>query len=353
MAKKPPYVRAIGLTDLPEFIEKLGGNSNDLFTQVGLDPKVINQDNAIIAWPKACHLLELCAKTLEEPHFGIKWAHELSEDLPNIGPMIFAAALVPTAREFIQIFLRYEKTHGNAMATELIEDEAMQQATYLTHLHPRTPACRQYMEHIAAVIYRMANQFMHNAKFQEIHFQHSPLTDLSFYEKEFDCRVIFNSNHFKITGDLSNLDKPLNGPLANSRLNGSLSFLQPLLKKYLDRRLKNVIISETPISDTIEEILPAIFGTGKIDIDSVATTLGVSTKKMQRLLKTESTSFSIIRDQTRQKMTERIFRESDIKISTLARLLDYNSSEAFNTACQRWVGQSPRAYRAALKSGKL
>jgi len=144
--------------------------------------------------------LELCAETINEPQFGIKWADEISEDFPNTGPMVLITALVSNVRQFINI-------------------------------------CRQYAEHIAAVIVRMSQRYLFDIKFKEIHFQHSPLCPLEFYETKFNCKVIFNSNHFKIIGKTSDLDKPFNGPLANTPLNGSLAFLQPVLKRYLDRRL--------------------------------------------------------------------------------------------------------------------
>jgi len=350
MSKKQPYIRAITLATLPEFISKLGGNPDSLFSQVELNSSDIHKQGAFVSWPQTCTLLELCAKTLNEPQFGIKWADELPDDFPNSGPMIIIAALVQNVRQFIKISIGYNKTHGNGISNEFIEDTASGQAIFLKYLHPKTPACRQYAEHNAAAVARMSKRFLCDVTLLEIHFQHSPLGPLEFYEEKFGCPVFFNSPQFKIIGKTSDLDKSFNGPLANSPLKGSLSFLQPFLKKYLDRRLKKLGNSNTPITDTIEEILPAIFGTGKSDIQSIASVLGISTKKMQRLLKSEGSNFSAIRDQTRQNMTERLFRESDITITDLARSLDYKSPEAFNTACQRWVGKSPRDYRAALKS---
>ena len=350
MAKKHPYLRSIALSGLPEFIEKLGGNSTALFTHVGLNPKAISKNDGFISWTSACTLLEHCATSLNEPHFGIKWADDLAEDFPNTGPMIFAAALVPNAGQFLEIAMRYQKTHSNGISNELIVDEDSELVSYIFNFHPKTPPCRQYAEHIIATIIRLKNRVMHNTDFSEIHFQHSRIADLSFYEKKLDCRVIFNSSQFKIVGSSDNLKKPINGPLANTPLNGSLAFFQPFLKTFLDRRVRKIQNSTTPISDLIEEILPAIFGAGKSDIDSVAVAIGLSTKKMQRLLQTEGSNFSSIRDQTRQRITKRIFQESNIPISALALSLDYKSPEAFNTACQRWVGQSPRDYRAALRS---
>jgi len=350
MPKKQPYVRAIALANLPEFVAKHGGDPKRLISKVGLDFSHIGKQGTFLSWSKACNLLELCAETINEPQFGIKWADEISEDFPNTGPMVLITALVSNVRQFINIAIEYHKSHCNGLSYELTEDEVLKEASYFIHLHPQTPACRQYAEHIAAVIVRMSQRYLFDIKFKEIHFQHSPLCPLEFYETKFNCKVIFNSNHFKIIGKTSDLDKPFNGPLANTPLNGSLAFLQPVLKRYLDRRLIKVRHSETPITNTIEEILPSVLGAKKSDIDSLATILGISTKKLQRLLKTEGHNFSAIRDKTRQNMTKRFFSESDIPIADIARALDYKSPEAFNTACKRWVGQPPREYRKTLKT---
>ena len=346
MPRKPPYVRVIALKGLPEFIQSLGGDSVSLFQAVGLDINQIQDDHSYVSWVKFCHLLELCAETLQEPHFGMKWAQALSEDLPNTGPLVFAVSLVKNARECIKILLDYQKVQSNGVICELFEDASSGTGSYVTYFHPQTPACRQYTEHVAAVKLRIVERFMHDVSFLEFHFPHAPLADISFYESKFNARVFFDAPHFKVVGKLTDLDKSAGKPTSLFKFPLPLTFMRPFLKTYLDRKLKRVRNTDQPITSSIAEILPAIFGTGKSDIDSVALAFDFSTKKMQRLLKDEGTTFSAIRDRARRQISARLLKESNIPISAIAAALDYKSTEAFNTACKRWFETSPRDYRA-------
>lgn len=134
------------------------------------------------------------------------------------------------------------------------------------------------------------------------------------------------------------------------RLDGRLKILQPLLKTYLDRKVIKNALFNTSIAHTVERILPTIFGLRKSSFNDVAHILDINPKKLQRLLKEEDTSYTEILENIRKSMTKRLLIESDISISHLAVLLDYSSNQAFNTACKRWVGISPKQYRNELRT---
>ena len=48
-------------------------------------------------------------------------------------------------------------------------------------------------------------------------------------------------------------------------------------------------------------------------------------------------------------MAARYLAESDMPVGHIGLLLDYQSGEAFNAACQRWTGMSPLKYRKHLR----
>ena len=82
----------------------------------------------------------------------------------------------------------------------------------------------------------------------------------------------------------------------------------------------------------------------------VANILDISPKKLQRLLSEEGTKYSEILGNVRKGMAKRLLFESDMSIVHLAVSLDYSSTEAFNTACQRWFGVSPTQYRKDIRA---
>jgi len=340
MPRDTLFVRSIVFEGLPEFIQKLGGNPEALFLKAGLNPPHIQKGITFASWPKACMLLELAAEELNEPQFGVKWALEISDDFENTGPMVFLASLIPDVRTFLEMAIQYQKLHTNGFIWDFVDYPETGLATYLIHLHPMTPPCRQYAEHIMAVVVRMAGRFYKDVRFSNVCFQHSTPENTSWHEKGLQCPVFFNKAEISITVDRVYLDK---------KMGGSLKVLKPMLKMYLNKQMRKAPRSNTPMSDSIMEILPSILGTMKSKPDLVAQALNISLKKMQRLLKEEGTHFSDIRDQVRREMAYRLLFESDLPITHLASLLDYSSPEAFNTASKRWFGVSPLKYRRTLR----
>lgn len=104
------------------------------------------------------------------------------------------------------------------------------------------------------------------------------------------------------------------------------------------------------ITQSVRDILPDRLNSHSGDIDTIAKDLGLSTKKLQRLLKDEGTTFSEILENLRYLTAMHLLGETDKPIKSIAFSLGYSSGEAFNTACQRWFGLSPRNYRKKISS---
>jgi AraC-like DNA-binding protein len=73
--------------------------------------------------------------------------------------------------------------------------------------------------------------------------------------------------------------------------------------------------------------------------------MGISPKKLQRLLRDEGTSFSQVLENFRACKALQLLHETNLPIKTIATNLGYSSSESFNTACKRWFQKSPRRMR--------
>ena len=325
---------------MQDFILELGGNPAALFLQAGLSPAdVLNGDN-FISWPAACTLLEIAADSLQEPQFGLQWALELPDDFQNSGPLAFLALITPDVRSFMELARHYQKIHCNGFMSVFTEMPEIGLAAWTLHIHPSTPSCRQFSEHIFAAIAQMAYRHFEGFTFDSVWFQHSAPSDLKWYKTVFNCPVHFNSDRLEIRGDIKALD---------FKLGGSLPILRPLLNIYLDSRIQKTPRSKTPMSDTVKGVLPSTLGANVSNVENVAKALNLSPKKMQRLLKEEDTSFTALKGEVRKDMAHRLLMESDIALSVLAARLDYTSVEAFRTACMRWYGQSPSAYRQRLQ----
>ena len=334
------YTRSVALAGLPEFIEQLGGAPEDLFERAGLNIAHVSSTDHFVSWSNICTLLELAAAELNEPSLGIKWAHHVPKDFLNSGPMLFLATTVKTMHEFIDLAFDYQKIHTNGVSYHYEIDKEAGLIDGYIRVHPATPPCRQYIEHIVAACVILEEHYSNTAVYHKIYFQHGEPADLSWHKKTFKCPVEFNA---KASGGV------MESSFLDYKIGGQLKILQPLLKFHLARQIKKNPTYHQSIKQMVEELLPTIMGVGNSSFDRMAYVMEMNPKKLQRLLKQEGTSYSQILDTVRQSMTRRFLAESDASISRIASLLDYASSEAFNAACQRWTGMSPRAYRKHLR----
>ena len=334
------YCKAVSFRRLPELIRKLGGNPERLFAQAGLNMAHIKSDN-YYDWNKLCGLFTRLVDTLDEPSLGIKYAYDVPKDFLNSGPMLLLAALVPTMRDFLDLSIKYQTLHINSYAYHYVENTNTNELECEIQIHPLSPPCQQFTEHIMAMVILMMRHHIGEAEFLRLSFQHKAPVDLSWHEKTFQCPIEFNA-------DKNVAYMPLE--LLDVKLGGRLKALQPIVKSYLDRKIIKNPQYETSMAHTVERLLPSIFGLRKSSMPDVADILDISPKKLQRLLNDEGVTFSDIIGNVRKGMAKRLLYESDISMSHLAVLLDYSSTESFNTACNRWFGMSPRHYRKKVRA---
>lgn len=333
------YVRSIALRGLPEFIQELGGSPKHFFAKAKLNIAHINENN-FYDWSNTCQLLELAASELEEPSFGIKWAHRLPMDFLNSGPMLFLGILSPTIRNFFNTAIEYQKLHTNGVEYNYCLNTTKHELECHVQIHPLSPSCRQYSEHIMATAFLLERNHLNKANFKRVTFQHKAPDDLTWHEKTFKCPVLFDNEKTAAFTRPEYLDV---------KLGGQLRVLNPVMRHILKKRINRNPRYETSISATVTQILPTLFGMRKSKITEVAEVLELNPKKLQRLLKDEGNTYSDILESVRKKMTERLLIDSNISITHLAKFLDYASNEAYNSACKRWFGHSPRKYRQQLR----
>ncbi|MDB2439040.1 AraC family transcriptional regulator [Hellea sp.] len=338
MPQDQTYTRAVALLGLPEFIKKHGGNAKALFYEAGLDIEAGFNPQDLINWPRACVLLELTAKTLNLPNLGLRWAQFIPDDMPNTGPNVYLAALMPDVATLVEMAIRYQKLHTNGAHYSYERDSVQNRVTGSVDFHPETPACRQYAEHIMAIICLGVKRIIGETYCDplEVSFQHSQPADLSWHQKIFNCPIVFDAERTSMSYDIRILDH---------KMGRKLPLFKTLLGQYLKRQQKKLPKTSTPIKTAITGLIPYALATGKSDIISVAHVLGMSPKKVQRLLKQEGATYSLILDDVRSRSAKRLLLESNIPITRIAHMLDYSSSRPFGHACKRWFDTTPLKYR--------
>ena len=103
------YIRSVAVIGLADFIDSRGGDSEALFSACGLTARGVTHKETFIPFRKMCQLLELSAKQLNMPQFGIEWALSMPSHFPSVGPAMLLAQLSRDLEDWIRSCIRYYK----------------------------------------------------------------------------------------------------------------------------------------------------------------------------------------------------------------------------------------------------
>jgi AraC-like DNA-binding protein len=124
-------------------------------------------------------------------------------------------------------------------------------------------------------------------------------------------------------------------------------YLNNLLLKHceaalVDRR-DNVSQLRTRVENAISSLLPH----GRVVVDDVARSLGMSKRTLARKLSDEGSNFTEILQQLRRDLAVRYLDDRKLHVSKIAWLLGFNEVSAFTHTFKRWTGKTPRQMRTA------
>ncbi|SFM63872.1 AraC family transcriptional regulator [Shimia aestuarii] len=85
-------------------------------------------------------------------------------------------------------------------------------------------------------------------------------------------------------------------------------------------------------------------------LDGFAALCGLHPRRVQRILQAEGTSFSQMKDDVRQSVSEDLLSNTTLPISQIALQVGLSGPAALDRAFRRWTGKTPTGFRAESKS---
>lgn len=340
------YIRSVSLWGLDALIEQHGGDVRALLAEVGFPEDQFARADTLINFGALCRMVELAAHRLDRPSLGLEWTESLPPEMPNIEGLMLCAAFARNLHEWIEIGISYWDRHSNGLRAELVDAGGDSPLVIRIYIDPLLLfPVRQLTESAVANIVKMARTV--TGLFDEnplvVRFQHFKPRDISIHERLFRCPVEF--------------DQPYNEIVFERRLgevpsNGNLAMLRPLVNFYAKHRFRRLPHYDQRVSTAVAQAIPSVIGTGRCNVEFIASSLGFSTKKLQRLLAAEGSSFSDVLDKTRHMMARRYLLESRAPISKIAGLLDYSAMPPFTLAFRRWTGTTPLVFRKRARQNE-
>jgi len=167
-----------------------------------------------------------------------------------------------------------------------------------------------------------------------------PMGDVQALEGYFGCRVRTRTDRNRLTLNRDDLDRPFVS--YNEEL---LEILTPALERTLDERQ-----SQLTMSAKVKLILSRCLTRGRIDIQTVASELGMSDRTLQRRLTNEGASFKQLLTQTRHEQALAYLADPSLEIKEVAFLVGYEDQNSFYRAFRSWEGETPANWRVAQEN---
>lgn len=331
------YIRSSVMAGFSDIVRKSGGDPVAIATEAGLDPSCLSDLDRLISWRQVAMAMEIASARLNISAFGLAWAMTIPAHFPNVGPVVLLASFAETSEEWIRLAMQYWRFHTNAYFLQLLVSDELDDAVFRFWIEEFEFTPRQIMELMVGNTVRMARSVTGiDGNPTLVRFQHDRPADTSLHEQLFCCPIEFGAEHYEILFDRKYLSAPSGGKLRP---------FKSLIGWYIRHRVGQMPIYDQTMKATVALAIPSVIGTGSCTLDFVATSLGLSPKKLQRLLQYERTSFSEVLDEVRRRMAMQLVGESTAPIAHVAKLLDYSTTPPFTLAFRRWTGVSPRDFR--------
>jgi AraC-like DNA-binding protein len=169
---------------------------------------------------------------------------------------------------------------------------------------------------------------------EEVCFEHAAPLDASRYEALFRCPIRFDQSATSIRFSREVLELPL-------------THAQKELCEYLDASAHDALarLHHGELADVVYRALSVSLARGDSSIETIARTLGLGVRTLQRRLKEEAVCYQDVVDTVRHHRALELLLEAGHPVAWISDHLGFSDPRAFRRAFARWTGMSPDRYR--------
>ena len=316
-----------------EILEAYGIDPDPVFRRVNLDPDLLFEPGARYPLSAISALWAEMGRLIDDPCFGLKTADYWHPS--HFGTIGYAMLASSSIRKALERLIRYHRVVSDAGFGELIEDRKAGTLTIRLNWNdeaPWTPARED-----AALTYILSscrlnyNKPLFPTRVELTHNQHPCLLR---YEKFFGCRVELNCPAPLLSLSLAEAARTL-----RSGDEYLAQFHDAIMEDYVSR------LSEIRLIRSVQKFLARYLPDGPVTLEMTARELGMSTRKLQRELRREGTTYQELLNRTRRDLAKRYVRDRRLDLTEVAFILGFADLSTFSRSFKRWTGTSPSRYR--------
>lgn len=317
-------------------LEEYNQEPLNVFTKVQLDPSLMYQQGTRYPLEKIADLWEEMSRLIKDPCFGLAAAKSWHPS--HFGTLGYALLMSTCLRTTLERLIRFHRVISDAIFGEIIENnEAGTLVFQLTNQDERPYIPAREDAALAWIISVLQVNYQRPLSPVSVSLTHSRPECAGKYYELFQSPIHFDAPVSRIELTIDDADRIL--PSGNKDM---AEFNDQAMTQYLSTKDSDPLVLR--VTKIIVEHLPS----GDATIDNVASELFISTRKLQRLLHDEGTSFIAILNETRKDIAKQYVRNKDMDLTEIAFLLGFSEQSVFSRSFKRWTGETPSKYRKAV-----
>jgi AraC-like DNA-binding protein len=316
-------------------LESAGVPVAPLLGRVGLTPGLIAEPEERLSVRSQIRLLDEAANALKDDCFGFTLARDF--DLRKIGLLYYVMASSQTLGDALKRIARYSKVANEALVFGYREGNRL--IISLSYSGVPRHSDRHQIEFCMFGLLRICRVLTgHNLVPQHFSISHYRSDGTTEMARFVGTKVEFGADTDEFALNIEARELPLthSDPYLNKLL------LKDCKAALADRK-GDVSKLRTKVENAISSLLPH----GRVPVENVARSLGMSRRTLARQLSDEGLNFSEILQQLRRDLAVRYLRDRKLHVSKIAWLLGFNEVSAFTHAFKRWTGKAPSELRKA------
>ncbi len=324
---------ATGLVPLAALAKERDLDAAALLRAAGIDPAVLGDPNGTVADERVHAFAHLLIERAGDPTLGLYAGRHYN--LATFGLLGAVAAVTPSARDVVRLFVKYQHLTFTFFFLEL-DDEARELA--LVPQGDLGPLHRFYLDRELSFVFRTARRMWpasYRQMLREFRFDYPTPPEADAYRSYFGAPVRFDADCAGASIDFSAEPPPSTiNPLGNSVLNRELESFAAIAADgdiaQQTRRAVRVSVGARQHLPTIEEI---------------AQQLNRSVRTLRRDLSAHGTSFREITEEVVVSLAHRHLRDPSLSLIAIAERLGYAEASSFVRAFRRITGRTVTSAR--------
>ena len=308
--------------------ESVGLDVDDMLSQANLSAKDFAQSDDRISHAQLCLLWQAIAEQTGDETIGLRLAACAQPETFDVVNYVLECS--PNLGEALARLGRYIRLiHEASVVTLEVEGSMARLAHAVVGVSPPFPAVGY--QWVMANVIRGIRRITGTAFLPyRIGFQQAQLADFADYYLFLQTTVQFLQPANELYFDAS---------LLQQSLLRSNTGLVTVLDRYATELLAKLPPNDSVVNQVQRELQLLSQG-GDPKLDTIAQTLQLSPRTLQRKLKEAGTSYQALLDQTRCGIAIYYLQQQQVTASDLAFLLGFSETSAFRRAFKRWTGKT-------------